>query len=327
MMGGAGHIPARVLRREPAGEGVLRLVLAPVGAPGFPAWQPGAHADLVLPGGDAAGEPLVRQYSLCGDPADLSEYHFGILREADGRGGSTWVHDRLRVGDEIAVGAPRNHFPFAPVAAPAARTLFIAGGIGITPILPMLRQAMAEDRDWRLVAAARSRARLPFRAELAALPAHRLRLHCDDEAGLLDLAGLLAGEGAGTTVYSCGPAPLLDALQSLAEDAPWQLRIERFSAQPAPAGRSDRPFEVVCRASGKRLRVPADKSVLQVLREAGLRVESSCRDGVCGTCELRVLAGTPDHRDSVLTAEERAEGTHMMVCVSRAVGDVLELDI
>ena len=322
-MGQPQRIAARVERLEPVGEGVLRLVLAPADADSFPAWEPGAHVDLVLPGTGRDGGPLVRQYSLCGDPADPTQYHFGILREPDGRGGSAWVHDRLKPGDEIAVGAPRNHFPFAP----GERMLFIAGGIGITPILPMVRRAQAEGRDWRLVAAARNRARLAFMDDLAALPQDRIRCHCDDEAGLLDLPELLSTLGPGTTVYSCGPGPLLDALQKLNEGAPWQLRIERFTAAPQAPDTANRPFEVICRTSGKRLLVPADKSLLQVLREAGIKVESSCRDGVCGTCETRVLAGTPDHRDSVLTAEEREEGGYMMVCVSRALGDALELDI
>jgi ferredoxin-NADP reductase len=323
MMGQPQRIVARVARLEPAGEGILRLVLAPVDAECFPAWVPGAHVDLILPGTGRDGEPLIRQYSLCGDPADLTRYHFGILREPDGRGGSAWVHDRLKPGDEIAVSAPRNHFPFTP----GEKTLFIAGGIGITPILPMARKAQAEGRDWQLIVAARNRARLPFMTDLAALPQDSIRCHCDDEAGLLDLPKLLSVLGQETTVYSCGPGPLLDALQKLNEGAPWQLRIERFTAAPQAPASANRPFEVICRTSGKRLQVPADKSLLQVLREAGIRVESSCRDGVCGTCETRVLAGTPDHRDSVLTAEERDEGGYMMVCVSRALGDVLELDI
>lgn len=323
MMGQSQQIAARVARLDPAGEGILRVVLVPLDAERFPAWEPGAHVDLILPGTGRDGEPLVRQYSLCGDPQDTTGYTFGILREPDGRGGSAWVHDRLKVRDTVAVSAPRNHFSFTP----GRKTLFIAGGIGITPILPMARSAEAEGRDWQLIVAARNRGRLPFLTELASLPQTRVRYHCDDEAGLLDLPQLLAPLGDETTVYSCGPGPLLDALQRLNEGARWQLRIERFSAAPAIPGLVDRPFDVICRSTGLRLHVPADKSLLQVLRQAGIKVDSSCRDGICGTCETRVLAGTPDHRDSVLTPEERAEGTYMMACVSRAVSDVLELDI
>ncbi|MDR0809754.1 MAG: PDR/VanB family oxidoreductase [Gemmobacter sp.] len=308
---------------EPAGEAILRLVLEPAEGGSFPAWQPGAHVDLILQGADQGRAPLIRQYSLCGDPADLTQYRLGILRDAAGRGGSVLIHDRLMIGDRIAIGTPRNHFPFRA----EGRLLFIAGGIGITPMLPMVREAMRAGCDWHLIVAARNRARLPFLSDLETLPAERVRLHCDEEAGILDLAGLLAAEGRDTTVYSCGPGPMLDALQKLSVDAPWQLRIERFAAAPAADEGGDHGFEVICRRSGKRLRVPADRSLLEVLREAGIRVESSCRDGVCGTCETRVLSGTPCHRDSVLTAAERDEGTHMMVCVSRAAGDLLELDI
>ncbi|WP_283179043.1 PDR/VanB family oxidoreductase [Gemmobacter sp. 24YEA27] len=308
---------------EPAGEAILRLILKPVDAQCFPAWQPGAHVDLILPTTVGEAEPLIRQYSICSDPADLGQYRLGILRDAGGRGGSVRIHDKLKPGDEVMISAPRNHFPFACTG----RLLFIAGGIGITPILPMVHEAMAAGQDWHLVVAARNRARLPFLSDLTSLPPERVSLHCDEEAGLLDLAGLLSAEGEGTTVYSCGPGPMLDALQALNTDAPWQLRIERFAAAPVVDSAADHGFDLNCRKSGKTLWVPADKSVLQVLREAGIRVESSCRDGVCGTCETRVLAGVPSHRDSVLTAEEREEGTFMMVCVSRAAGDFLELDI
>ncbi|HRO16201.1 MAG TPA: iron-sulfur cluster-binding domain-containing protein, partial [Paracoccus sp. (in: a-proteobacteria)] len=175
-----------------------------------------------------------------------------------------------------------------------------------------------------LVVAGRSRDRLAFAGELAALDPARVRCHFDDEAGLLDLAGLLDPLDGRTTVYSCGPAGLLDALQAKSEGAPWKLRIERFAAAADLTGDA---FDVVCASSGQRLHVPEGKSILEVLRAAGIRVESSCRDGICGTCETRVLRGIPDHRDSVLTEAERAEGEYMMICVSRCKGRELELDI
>lgn len=321
-MSGTGTIAARVKRLDNAGEDILRVVLKPEGADRFPGWAPGAHIDLVLPIAAGDGEPVVRQYSLCSDPQDLSEYQIAVLRDPNSRGGSSWIHDQLKEGGPITIGMPRNHFPFQP----GQRTLFIAGGIGITPILPMARQAEAEGRDWRMVVAVRSRQRLPLGDDLAGLPQERIHYHFDEEAGLLDLASLLAPLGSETIVYSCGPKPLLNALQERNSGAPWQFRFERFAAEPVVTG-GNRPFDIICRSSGKRLHVPADKSILQVLREAGIKVESSCRDGVCGTCEVRVLSGTLEHRDSVLTPEEREEGGYMMVCVSRAVSDVLELDI
>jgi len=303
-------------------EGILELTLGASDGSRLPEWRAGAHVDLVLPLADAEGEPLLRPYSLCGDVADRFTYRLGILREPAGRGGSAWVHDHVKVGDELAVSPPRNHFPFAM----DERVLFIAGGIGITPILPMVRKAIFDSMEWRLIVAARTTARLPFREELAHLPQDRVRLHCSEESGMLDLKALLAPLGPETTVYSCGPAPLLDALQALNQGAQWHLKIERFAAAKQPKA-ENQPFDVICKASAKRLHVPADKSLLEVLKGAGIKVDSSCRDGVCGTCETRVLSGTPCHRDSVLSPDERAEGTYMMVCVSRAKSDVLELDI
>lgn len=317
------NITTKIVDRRHVGEGILEFVLAPVTGTDLPSWEPGAHIDLILPEKDKDGEPLIRQYSLCGNPAELSNYHLGILRDESGRGGSEYIHARLQIGDEIAISAPRNHFPFKP----GQRTLFIAGGIGITPILPMVRHAITQGHDWQLIVAARNRTRLPFLDALSSLPQDRIQYHCDDEAGILDLAGLLSNLNNDTTVYSCGPAPLLNALQSLNEGAAWHLHIERFAASPLSGTSDNTPFDVICRKSKKQLHVPADKSLLQVLREAGIKVESSCRDGICGTCEINVFSGTPCHRDSVLTKEEREDGTHMMVCVSRSKSDILELDI
>lgn len=317
-----GRIPVWVLDRCEVAKDIIQITLGASDGSRLPSWEAGAHVDLVLPLHDEDGEPLLRPYSLCGDVANSFTYRLGILREPAGRGGSAWIHDHLKVGDELAVSLPRNHFPFEM----DERVLFIAGGIGITPILPMVRKAIFNSMDWKLIVAARSAARLPFRNELSGFSQDRIRYHCDDESGLLDLRALLAPLGPETTVYSCGPSPMLDALQALNHDAPWHLKIERFAATKAPRA-ENQPFDVVCKSSGKRLHVPADKSLLEVLRGAGIKVDSSCRDGVCGTCETRVLSGTPCHRDSVLSEEERREGTHMMVCVSRAKSDVLELDI
>ncbi|QGA58730.1 PDR/VanB family oxidoreductase [Brucella sp. 2280] len=317
------YISAKIARRQHVAENVLELVLTPIADSEFPHWEPGAHIDLALLRQDQGDGPIIRQYSLCGDPVNLSEYRIGVLREPEGRGGSAYIHDQLNVGDTVEISAPRNHFPFTS----GQKTLFIAGGIGITPILPMVAKSISEDNDWQLIIAARSRTRLPFADLIAGLPQERIYCHCDDEQGRLDLAALLHGRGVETTVYSCGPARLLDALQELNRDAPWQLRIERFTASTVIDDTDNRPFEVICKRSGKTLYVPANKSLLEVLKNAGIKIDSSCRDGICGTCEIEVLSGTPHHRDQVLTREERIEGTHMMACVSRARGDVLELNI
>ncbi|AUM75120.1 PDR/VanB family oxidoreductase [Paracoccus jeotgali] len=316
------EILVRVCARDALADGIVGLTLAPVDGGQLPEWTPGAHLDLKLPLKADDGAEVIRQYSLCGDPRDRSCYRIGVLREAAGRGGSAYVHDRLAPGEVIRINAPRNHFPFEPTA----RTLFIAGGIGITPILPMVRQAAAEGHDWQLIVATRDRSRLAFEADFAALDPARVTFHFHAEKGLLDLDAVLGPLGAETTVYSCGPTGLLDALTQRSEGAPWQLRIERFAASE-PVDTAGKGFDVICASSGERLRVGEGQTILEVVRPAGYKIESSCKDGICGTCETRVLRGMPDHRDSVLTAEERAANDYMMICVSRAQGSELELDI
>ncbi|WP_417607488.1 PDR/VanB family oxidoreductase [Primorskyibacter flagellatus] len=315
-------IMVRVCARDALADGIVGLTLAPINGGQLPEWTPGAHLDLKLPLKADDGEEMIRQYSLCGDPADRSCYRIGILRESAGRGGSAYVHDRLTCGDIVRINPPRNHFPFEPTA----RTLFIAGGIGITPILPMVRQAAAEGRDWQLVVAMRDRSRLAFDEDFAGLDPARVALHFDAEKGLLDLDTLLKPLGAETTVYSCGPTGLLDALTERSADALWQLRIERFAVSE-PVDTAGKGFDVICASSGERLHVGEGQTILEVVRAAGYKIESSCKDGICGTCETRVLRGLPDHRDSVLTDEERAENDYMMICVSRAQDSEIELDI
>jgi ferredoxin-NADP reductase len=316
--------------RRTVADGVLALELAdPTGA-ALPAWAPGAHVDLVL------APDLVRQYSLCGDPADRTGWRIAVLREPDGRGGSARLHDTLRAGDTIRVRGPRNRFPLEP----SPRYLFVAGGIGITPLLPMLETAEATGADWRLVYGGRTAGSMAFAAELHAAHRDRVNLHPQDEHGLLDLDQLL-GEPApppSTLVYCCGPGALLDEVQR--RTAHWPagvLHVERFTPE-APAGNepatnkntdenADHEFEVELALSGRTLRVPPDRSVLDVLEEHGVPVLSSCRAGTCGTCETAVLAGRVDHRDSLLTEPEREAHDTMFLCVSRAAGPKLLLEL
>ncbi|WIX90695.1 PDR/VanB family oxidoreductase [Amycolatopsis sp. DG1A-15b] len=297
-------------RKEKLADGVVRLTLRAPGGEPLPPWEPGAHIDLVLPG-------FRRQYSLCGSPEDRSAYQVAVLRETGGRGGSAYVHDSLSAGDRIEVDGPRNHFALAD----AERYVFIAGGIGITPILPMLDRATAAGRDWQLVYGGRTRASMAFMEELSS-HGDRVVFRPQDEHGLLDLPTLLAGVKPGTAVYCCGPEPLLAAVEAL---EPADLHVERFTAQPDEGPRT--AFEVELAGSGRVLRVPADRSILEVVEEAGVTVLSSCREGTCGTCETGVLGGTPDHRDSVLTADERLENEVMMLCVSRSCSPRLVLDL
>ncbi|MBY6058744.1 MULTISPECIES: PDR/VanB family oxidoreductase [Leisingera] len=312
----------RIVRREELAEDILGLTLERPDGGALPPWTPGAHIELALSQAGPDQADLIRHYSLWGDPADRSAYHIGVLREARGRGGSAFIHDCLNEGDVLRAGGPRNNFPFTPQGP----VLFIAGGIGITPILPMVCEAAACGLDWRLVAAARTPSRLALADRLAEFDPSRVKCHFDSTEGPLDLDALLNGLPAGASVYACGPAGLLDALQAGAEGRPWSLRVERFAAAAA-AQVGDQAFDVICAKSGKRLHVPAEKSILETLRQAGVKVESSCKDGVCGTCETRILRGAADHRDVVLTPEERAEGAYMMICVSRACGTEIELDI
>ncbi|TNC25171.1 PDR/VanB family oxidoreductase [Amycolatopsis alkalitolerans] len=293
-------------------DGVLSVVLTePDGVP-LPAWEPGAHLDLDL------GDGLVRQYSLCGDPGDWTRYEVAVLREERSRGGSRYVHETLRPGQLVEVRGPRNHFRLED----AERYVFIAGGIGITPILPMLAAVADSGQPYRLHYGGRRRAGMAFTGALAEY-GDAVHLAPQDEVGLLDLDTALGDAGPGTLVYCCGPAPLIDAV--VERCPPELLRVERFAAperEPLPAG----AVEVELARSGRTVLVPPDRSILQVLLDEGVEVANDCRDGICGSCETKVIAGEVDHRDHVLTDRERREGATMMVCVSRACGGRLVLD-
>jgi ferredoxin-NADP reductase len=306
-----------VVGRESVAPDVVALRLAaPDGAP-LPRWQPGAHLDLDLPSGRR------RQYSLCGDPADLSAYRIAVRLIPDGEGGSAEVHRDLTEGSRVRVAGPRNAFPFAR----EERVLLLAGGIGITPLLPMAHEAAHRGLDWTLVHTGRSRASLPFAEEIDALARRhpgRVVVLADDEDGRPDAAGLLARAPEGSAVYCCGPAPMLDAVRrAFADSGATGLHFERFTTPPIVDGK---PFTLRLR-DGRDLPVPADRSALDVLRAAEPATAYSCRQGFCGVCEVRVLSGAVDHRDRRLTPAERDAGG-MLVCVSRAAGGaVLELDV
>ncbi|MFD9583837.1 PDR/VanB family oxidoreductase [Streptomyces sp. NPDC059980] len=302
-----------VARRESVADGVVALTLRDPRGAELPPWQPGAHVDVVLEPG------LERQYSLCGDPAERREWRIAVLREPDGRGGSAHVHGRLTQGSVVRVRGPRNHF----VLAPAPRYRFVAGGIGITPILPMLAAADAAGAEWTLLYGGRSRGSMAFTEELARY-GQRVTLAPQDESGLLDLASVLDGVPDGTLVYCCGPGPLLDAVEAACPAE--MLRVERFRPKPQEAC-GEAEFEVVLERSGRSVTVAPGVSVLDAVRAAGVEVLFSCTEGTCGTCETDVLDGTPDHRDAVLSDEEREAGETMLICVSRCRGKRLVLDL
>ncbi|MFF4042837.1 PDR/VanB family oxidoreductase [Streptomyces sp. NPDC001816] len=311
-----------VAAREFVADGVLTLTLRDPLGRDLPDWAPGAHVDLLLAPG------LERQYSLCGDPADRSAWRIAVLREPAGRGGSpgpkagggsAYVHDELGLGDKVRVRGPRNHFRLEP----APRYRFVAGGIGITPILPMLAAAEAAGAEWSLLYGGRSRGSMAFVEELVRY-GDRVTLAPQDETGLLDLGPVLDEVPDGTLVYCCGPAPLLDAVEERCPGG--ALRVERFQPRVQQVA-VEREFEVELARSGRTVVVPAGVSVLDAVRGAGVEVLYSCTEGTCGTCETDVLDGAPDHRDSVLTEEERAAGDTMMICVSRCRGARLVLDL
>jgi ferredoxin-NADP reductase len=307
----------RVVEKTAAAEGVVTLTLARPDGGRLPDWAPGAHVDLILPNGDT------RQYSLCGDRWDAHTYRVGVLREPAGRGGSAYVHDELRPGDLVGVGGPRNNFPLVP----GERYLFVAGGIGITPLLPMIRQADLLGADWTLVYGGRTRASMAFLAELEAY-GERVHVVPQDEFGLIDLPRWLAAPDPATKVYCCGPGPLLDAVEKGCSGWPAHaLRTERFVAREQGAPARSAPFDVELARTGTTVTVTPDVSVLEAVGRAGVEVLSSCRQGTCGTCETDVLHGVPDHRDSILDDAERAAGDCMFVCVSRSLGDRLVLDL
>ena len=311
------RIPVLVRRMTLAAEKVMSVELERCDGGPLPDWSPGAHVDVALPNG------LVRQYSLCGEPDDRATWRIGVLRDERSRGGSAYIGDVLRPGDRLAVGPPRNNFAFAN----APRYLFIAGGIGITPLVPMLKEAQARGKAWRLVYGGRRRASMAFLSELSPLT-EKVQIFPEDECGLLDVRGLIDGLERGTAVYCCGPDGLLSVVERVVADRDdLELHVERFQARATAPASADDGFRAVLARSGTELLVAPGVPLLDVLEDAGLSVASACREGICGSCELRVLEGDVDHRDSVLSPAERAAGTTMMPCVSRAAGARVVLDL
>ncbi|MGC5222355.1 PDR/VanB family oxidoreductase [Micromonospora sp. DT81.3] len=305
-----------VVGRRTVAEGVVELALARPDGSRLPDWAPGAHIDVVLPDG------RTRQYSLCGDRWDAATYRIAVQRELDGRGGSAFLHDHAAEGFALGFGGPRNNFRLAP----AADHLFIAGGIGITPLLPMIRQAELLDLPWRLLYLGRSRARLAYLDELAS-HGERVTVHCADEIGRADLEAWRPTDSR-VRVYACGPTRLLDAVQAWpAPPGGFPAKVERFTAASTDGSHVARAFEVVAARSRSTVTVAPDETVVAALARAGVDVITSCAQGVCGTCETEVLDGRPDHRDSLLDDAERAASLCMFPCVSRSLGPRLVLDV
>jgi ferredoxin-NADP reductase len=304
-----------VANRLAGADGVVVLELRSHTGARLPRWQPGAHIDLLLPGG------LTRQYSLCGDPHDHGAYTIAVLLEENGRGGSRIVHDELRVGDEVRIRGPRNQFGLVR----SEKYTFIAGGIGITPILPMLSEADAAGADWHLHYGGRHRRSMAFLDALEQWPSSRIHLYPQDEVGLINLKRVV-GDDPRVHLYCCGPAALINAVQAAAGAmSSSHLHLELFRPTDDAEGPA-LPFDVELVRSGLHLTVPGDTSLLETLLAAGVDVQYSCGSGTCGTCEMTVLEGEVDHRDTLLTTEERHANNTIYPCVSRSKGDCLVLD-
>ncbi|MBZ4486999.1 PDR/VanB family oxidoreductase [Microbacterium sp. cx-55] len=318
-----------VTGRTDLADGVVAFDLASPNGRDLPAWTAGSHVDVILPAPNGAGgDPVERQYSLCSDPADRGTWRIAVLRERAGRGGSTRIHDEVSVGQRVRVRGPRNHFAFEPVAG--TRYRFVAGGIGITAIRSMVTAAEAAGVDWHLDYAGRSRRTMAFVDELVTAFPDRMRVHAADEGARLSPAALAAEVGPDGVVYACGPARLLEALEEVfAERADEALHVERFEAKVFGAPVWTAPFEVELAASGDIVTVAPDQSILDAIRQQSPEtiVLSSCRRGTCGTCEVPVLEGEVEHRDSVLTPLEQEHGDVMMICVSRAACPLIVLDL
>lgn len=305
-----------VVSKDTTVEGVSTITLAHSDGRRLPDWAPGAHIDVFLPAGQS------RQYSLCGDRFDPYSYRISVRLADSGRGGSAFV-SALRVGDSVRIGGPRNNFRLAP----APRYLFVAGGIGITPLMPMIAQAELMDIDWQLIYLGRRRETMALLEELTVYQ-DRVIVHPSSTHGRFDLLAAVAAEPPSTKVYGCGPESLLDAVEIASAGRPiGGVRIERFVAREQTTPVRTTPFVVELARTGTVVSVDLGTSVLAAVRSVGGAVLASCLEGTCGTCETTVLAGIPDHRDSILDDAERAAEDCMFPCVSRSCSDRLVLDI
>lgn len=302
---------------EPVAEFTKVFEFMPRGGEPLPAYSPGAHVDVHLPNG------VVRQYSLVRPFRAGAAYAIGVKRDAASRGGSAWLHDAAVEGLPFRISAPRNNFP---LVESAERSILVAGGVGITPIWCMVQRLQESGRPWRLIYAARRRAEAAFVADIERLGGDVL-LHFDDEqGGFLDLASAIGPLGGDIHAYCCGPAPMLEAFKRVCaghyDDC---VHVEYFTAEQAAARSGG--FDVELRRRRVTLAIPAGKTILQALLDAGIDHPYACEQGVCGSCEARVIEGTPDHRDSVLTADEKAAGRSMMICCSGSLDAKLVLDL
>jgi len=314
-------IEVLIAKRETQARDVIVLDLVAADGAVLPSFTPGAHVDVEIEPG------LTRQYSLCGDPAETRHYRIGVLRDPKSRGGSERIHARFDAGQTIRIGEPRNLFP---LDAGAAQSVLLGGGIGITPMIAMAHALYAAGQPFALHYCARGRESAAFVEELARAPfADRVHLHFDAGEGTapFDPARDLPDPGQGAHVYCCGPTGFMEFMResALARGyAAEALHQEFFSAEVDASGDS---FEVELARSGTTVTVAEGQSIVAALATVGVKVDVSCEQGICGTCACDVLSGTPDHRDSYLTDDEKADNDQIMLCCSRAKSPRLVLDL
>ncbi|TCN53416.1 ferredoxin-NADP reductase [Rhodococcus sp. SMB37] len=314
--GPTGRLRVRVSERVTEAADVISLRLVHPSGEQLPTWDPGAHIDIEVAG-------VTRQYSLSDAVPAPGSWRIAVLREPTSRGGSRAIHATVHAGTELIASAPRNRFPLLP----AQKYIFVAGGIGITPILPMIGEAERRGAEWSLVYGGRKLDSMAFVDEVMSY-GDRVTIVPEDTKGRVDFSEHLRQVLDHTLIYACGPAPLLDALAQASNHWPTgSLHVEHFVAQEIDST-DDVEFEVEFAASGVTAMIPPDRSILDVANDLGLPTLSSCEEGVCGTCQTAVWEGDADHRDSVMTDEEKASASSMFICVSRSkAGSRLKLDL
>ncbi|MDM0021911.1 PDR/VanB family oxidoreductase [Variovorax saccharolyticus] len=311
------HRTVRLVGIRFAGDGTNLFEFAPLKGDALPGFAPGAHIDVFLPNG------LSRQYSLCNGPADAGLYVIGVKLDRNSRGGSRYMHEQLRTGALLEISAPRNHFELCETAP---HSVLIAGGIGITPIACMVERLKAIGGSWELHYSVRHRDEAIFLDRLAG-PA--LHLHVDaeqPEGGYVDVAAIVAAAAPSSHLYCCGPAQMLDAFEVAASSRPSsKVHLERFGATVDAAKQGG--FTVTLAKTGQRLKIAPGETILEAVRACGVPARASCEQGVCGACETRVLGGLPDHRDSLLSSDEKLTNDVMMICCSGSLTPELVLDL
>lgn len=311
------YLKLKIINRKKIARNILEFEFSASNNIPLPGWEPGSHIELSLPSG------IKRQYSLISGNIDKNNWRIAVLIEADGKGGSLEIQNTFFPGAEFTSSLPRNHFPFKFETS----ILFIAGGIGITPLLKMIELSNLQSLAWELIYLGRDFEGMAYPQELLDSFPDRVNIHCSSKNGRLDLKKIIEEMSQETQVYACGPESLISILEESMTQNPYNLHSERFHPRTIQLSMPDTQFTVYCQKSDIELVVPADESIIMAADFAGIDIPGDCMEGTCGACETRVFEGEVDHRDSVLSAQARAEGDTMMICISRAKGKRLVIDL